>query len=254
MKPASTTILQGKMERKLDNRPPNNSSFQSLVKDHFQYLVDEFGFHLIEDWTYYAERSVGGKYEFLRYESDRVFVQIGYSSYEYELYLSFGIKEKEEKDEISYTLQEVVALAEAKYLDLTSKKRSDFPEVFPQMAVLFKKYANQGILGDPEYYKQIAVIREKQSCQWAVGRAERIIGKDVIKAWKKEDFGEVIRLCERFEEDLTDDLKQKLEYARAQLRDDPVTNPSPPTKVINKKTTLKRPGFMPPGNLFRRKG
>jgi hypothetical protein len=42
MKPASITILQGKMERKMYNRPTNNSSFQSLVKNHFQYLDEDF--------------------------------------------------------------------------------------------------------------------------------------------------------------------------------------------------------------------
>jgi len=183
-------------------------NFQEIVFQHFQFLIDNYGF-----------QRTGNNLLLVRYESKNVFVEIYHDRLSYELELYIGIKEsKNESKENGYSLVEILNLA-------GNENLPDFKVTTPLlmengiiiMAELLQKHALKGILGDHVYYDQLDKIRNKMSQNVMIYYKENGIVPLVEKAWKKKDYKMVAKLLGAYEEYLTVEEKNKLEYARKQV-------------------------------------
>jgi hypothetical protein len=217
-KPASTGKSHGEEKMWKMEKQPNDFSFRGVTKRSFQYLIDEFGFHLITDPEYYVRKIGISQYDFLRYESEKIFVIVGYASYDIELNLSIGFRLEFEQYEVAYGINEILGLAGQKQIELFPVNKYGIIGILPEMAAALKRFGTKAILGETEYYQQLSELRHQQSHQLMVETATKFIDRNIEKPWKKKQFKEVVRLYEVYEKYLTEDHKARLEFARQQLR------------------------------------
>jgi hypothetical protein len=71
------------------------------------------------------------------------------------LNLSFGYVKENELEEVSHTLKQVLTLAGEKDIELVDINKSAIIETVSLMAMALRQYGLKGILGDPDYFRQL---------------------------------------------------------------------------------------------------
>lgn len=181
--------------------------FIEAVKSAFAFLEEEHGFRSVR-----AE-----SHTFVRYESEKTFVQIFHGRGSYELGVEVGLISPENNDvECHYTLQEILQLFPDSGEDLPNYQvtnKESVTKFVRKLAYLLKKYGEEVLLGKPEVYDRLDNIKSENFRKMQV----RWIRRDVGKAWMKRDFSEVVRLLESIKNDLIPSEYKKLEYSKKKI-------------------------------------
>jgi len=181
--------------------------FAEAVLTAFDFLVESYGFRVTR-----AEPTL------VRFESQRVFVNIYHGRSSYELGLEIGrlIGESGE-GEHPFSLDTILMLDGAqnppKALFQASTSQ-DVNDCVHKLASLVRKYAASALAGDNLTFKRLAEIRAKMSAEIHHAMRLRDIRAEADQAWKERNYPRVLELYESVKSDLTASEVKKLEYAQ----------------------------------------
>jgi hypothetical protein len=199
--------------------------FTEAVIAHFGFL-EERGFRCVKvDPT------------LVRYESERVFVNVYHGRSSYELVVEIGhsaykpppmesVKHSEgyvgrPNSEDMFTVWDIARYAGAPNVsETTSLQASTADQVqsfVPKLAELVQRYGGPALEGDADFLEQVRRHRSEESRRLRRRDELRQARSYAVDAWRRSDYKEVVRLLEAFQSELTASEVKKLTYARERL-------------------------------------
>lgn len=176
-----------------------NLGFKDEILKNFIFLINEYGYKCVKT-----------EVTFVRYESDKVFINFYHGRGSYILGFEIGFINKDKSKETYYTLTEIMRLYENnEFVPYQITKYEVMVKFVPRMAELIKQYAIKAIVGDKTFYKKLSKVRS----DWF---KKYMINKNFPKAddaWRKKNYKEFIKILYPYKDDLTGAIKKKYEYA-----------------------------------------
>lgn len=182
--------------------------FAASVQSAFGFLVSKYGLRCLR-----AEST------FVRYQSERVFVNIYHGRASYELGFEVGqLPEYPCQPERPFRLGEIIQLAGAEqetgYTFLQASSEERVRRLVPELADLVQRYAGPALDGDPETFQQLAEVRSERSRQLVREAELGRIRHRAEEAWRAKRYALVAALYESIPNDLTRVERAKLAYAK----------------------------------------
>lgn len=154
---------------------------------------------------------------FVRYESDRVFVNVYHGRSSYELGVEVGLLDFD-KTERGYSLSALIGLIDpqeaANYRNFVATT-SELVEVgVKTLSEKFKAYAWDTLRGDPIVFAKLEQQREQLSKSFAMEVLARQVRPKAEAAFRNKSYAEAARLYESIRGQLSPAELKKLEYAQ----------------------------------------
>lgn len=185
----------------------NQLGFKEEALNAFSFLLKDYGFHLVKEET-----------TFLRYENDKVFVNIYHGRASFELGFEIGLLPQSIMDsETKHSLLEIIELHnKQKDLDYTffqASTKDRVVEYIPKLSHLVKLYAKDALLGDASVFKKLGEIQLNKSNKYIKEMELRRTRQAVEKAWNVNNYSKVITLYETIKNYMTSSERKKFDYA-----------------------------------------
>jgi hypothetical protein len=214
MSDASRTSEQGRL------------GFPEAAADAFDFLRADHGFRrtLVSDTA-------------VRYESDRVFVNVFHDRPSLELGVDIGLIDDESRvegliraaesqavigrptGEYQFTLDEVVQLSRAgsqggDSYSLFAGTREQVASQVPRLALGLKRHGAHLLRGESAEFERLAARRSEAAHAFTRGVELAQLRERVERAWRDGDLPSVARLLQEIGDEMTPAERKKLEYAR----------------------------------------
>ena len=191
--------------------------FADAVKESFVFLVSGFGFRLVE-----------AQPTFVRYESERAFVNVFHGRGSYELGVEIGhwIVIDDDRVEERFPLGDVIALdhdlATVGYRSFATTEKEPLARLVAQLAGWTQRFAPRALEGDATTFDRLRVENARQSQAMQEGWRATRLRSAADEAWHRKDWGRVVDAYGEMVSELrTVDLKpselRRLRYAQEQL-------------------------------------
>jgi hypothetical protein len=184
-------------------------------------VIDRRAFHFPEaveaNFGFLAGRGfkrVQGEETLVRFQSDRAYVNVYHGRKSFEVGLEIG---PFQSVEAPYSMSEIIRLVEAnkadEYRNYSARSTEGVAEGVRQLAALFHRYVDAGLLKDPKLFESLLVGRET----WKQGFALEVnltqVRRKLEAAWHSKDYAKVVELLKPLRDALTPTELQKLDYA-----------------------------------------
>ena len=173
----------------------------------------------------YAFRCTRTEVTLVRYESQRVFVNVYHGRSSYELGCEIGLRvggstKGDDSVEEGFTIWEIArveggSVDERVFLQASTPERVE--QLVPELAAVVQRYGARALHGDAACFTSLQESRTQSFEQYMTDSRLTQARKGVADAWRKGDFAEVIRLFEPLSENLTPAESKKLEMAKKRL-------------------------------------
>ena len=158
--------------------------FAEAVEANFGFLVRDFGFRLVD-----------AQPTFVRYESERAFVNVFHGRASFELGVEIGrwVELDGELVEKKYTLDDVIALdhdlSAVGYRSYATSDKEPLGRFVAQLADWTQRFGSRVLKGDPATFDSLRAQRVRMSRTLLEGwRAERLRAA-ADDAWHRKDWG-----------------------------------------------------------------
>lgn len=184
-------------------------------------VIDRRAFHFPEaveaNFGFLAGRGfkrVQSEETLLRFQSNRVYVNVYHGRKSFEVGLEIGPLQSVEAP---YSMSEIIRLVEAnkadEYRNYSARSAEGVAEGVRQLAALFHRYVDAGLLDEPKLFESLRVDRET----WKQGFALEVnltqVRRKLEAAWHSKDYAKVVELLKPLRDALTPTELQKLDYA-----------------------------------------
>ncbi len=189
------------------------SEFIRLVQDKFLFLTSKYGF-----------RCKSSTSDFVRYESDKVFVVVHFDSIRsYEIGVEVGqLEALYNGQERPFNLGEILRLEgvaeKENYTIFQADTSAALESGLSRLALLLSSYAVDYLQNDRFSFKRLSDFREKECNQYELETRLVHIRKEVRKAWENKDYVKVVELYKPVENAITAAEKKKLDFARKKIK------------------------------------
>ena len=161
----------------------------NLAEKELRFLVNELGYNI----------KVRMDDRLLRYESKKVYIQIMYDPYSFELGLKIGLIASKGEEERPFSLQEVMQLAHDTPQSLPDTYQAttigDMKTTLIKFSDLLKRYGIKALQGEKSFFEALAKTRtrnfEELQNKWNRQHLE--------KAWKEKNYSKAIELLEQID-------------------------------------------------------
>jgi len=178
--------------------------FDRLARKYFSFLETSFGFVL------HAGESI------LRYETQNVYVLIGYdSNRSYELSIDLG--RRSSTKEPPFNFGEILRSVKAPEMVPFSYQASSeevLERCLEKLAQSLWKYGADFLRNDTAAFLRLAEFRQREGAAYALSRDLRLARTQAEAAWVRKDYAKVIRALEALEAHLTPAEMNRLTYSR----------------------------------------
>ena len=189
----------------------NLSVFKETVGEHFQFLVEDYGFSFL---GFQTDSGVS-----CRYESRKVFIQFHYYPPGFEIDILLGRKGKEDvKEGNPFYFQEVLSfLKKESTCGFMACSVDNVKSCIPILGKLLKEVGDSFLNGVDEDYKNLSFYRNAENNRYAIEQELKQTRKLVEDAWRDKEYRKVIELFSPLQEWLNPTEVKKLEYARKHI-------------------------------------
>jgi hypothetical protein len=188
---------------------------------------EELGFPkaVIREFNFLEEkgfRSTQKNVTLVRYESERVFINVYHGRASYELNVEIGLRPASaEERERPFSISEIIELISGQREGEFTPPQSNTPEgvrkFVSQLASMVEKYAEPALAGDCLFFDQLSMLRLEKSEAFLKELKLKAVRRAADAAWHEKDYASVIKLYEPLQENLTLAEMKKLSYARKHL-------------------------------------
>ena len=186
-----------------------NLKFNYSVRCNFQFLVNEYGFEIVKE-----------KSTFVRYETDKLFVNIYHGRLSYELGFECGLKSKGEKTR--YRLHTILrGLIGDEHNKQTFYQASNQEAIFnclKKIADIVKEYCPQLLLAEYKAFAKIEHASTKEGQELTEKYTVGPIKERAEQAWKNKEYEKVRSLYTPIKDKLSQLELKRLNYADKFLR------------------------------------
>jgi len=186
--------------------------FREEVLSQFNYLITEYGFQCVKT-----------EVTLVRYESQKVFINIYHGRASYELNVEIGLLINSFiLGEQNYTLTELVELEGAPngtyqaYFQVSSQ--AGVKKFVPIIAKYVKEHAHNILIGDKSTFERLAQIRTQMSDKYLVKMTLDRVRPRAEEAWKDKRYREFVELYEPIKNDISPTESKKLVYAKKHVQ------------------------------------
>ena len=179
--------------------------FADEVKARFAFL-ETLGFRCVRSET-----------TLVRFESSNLAITVYHEKLSYEI--SSAIESVRGSD--SYSFYEILCLVTGErmeqYRDYATHTVEGVAEGVRQLAELFRKCVDAGILNDSELFSRLKLQRDAWARNYALETQLEQARRKSESAWAAKNFGKVIEILAPFQEHLSPSDLKKLEYAKKKI-------------------------------------
>lgn len=184
--------------------------FKEQALKYFTFLIDVYGFHCVT-----------AKVTFVRFESQKVFVNIYHGRASYEIEFEIGLLTSNGKKERSITSSAFLEL-------IGCKEKADKPfwqantkegieKGIAKMAAFIRQHATKALQGDIPTFETLFSIQKQSWDRHLEGMKLQNIREKANEAWKFKDYAKLVELFEPVKCELKPAEVKKLEYAKKRL-------------------------------------
>jgi len=159
--------------------------FSAAVLSSFHFMISDFGFAITQEEP-----------TLVRFESERVVVNVFYGRSSYELGVEFGLRPKKDNKEFRYSLRSVIALLDTAnasgYRDLQTSSAEQLLAFVARLADWTQKFASDILRGDSRAFESLRYNG------WLEGRKNTdssnasTLRKRAKKAWNEGNYEQVV--------------------------------------------------------------
>lgn len=188
------------------------SNFSRLVENKFSFLISEYGF-----------RCVFAISDFVRFESEDVFVSIFYdSNRSYEIGVEIGqlnvlFNDKERPFNLVEILRLEGVVGEKDNMSLQAIDSINIINVISRLSVLLSTYAVEFLKNSQFDFRRLSNFREMECNQHELQSEWFSIRREAQVAWRKKDYLKFIELYSSFKGSLSEVEKGKLAFAQKKV-------------------------------------
>lgn len=188
--------------------PENLNVFKETVVEHFNFLVEVYGFSFL---GFQTNSGVS-----CRYESKKVFVQFHYYPPGFEIDILLGRKGKEDvKVGNPFYFQEVLSfLKRESTCGFMACSVDNVKSCIPILGELLVEVGDSFLSGVDEDYQNLSLYRNTANKRYTIKQELKQIRELVEDAWSNKNYHTVIELLSPIQEWLNPTELKKLEYAR----------------------------------------
>lgn len=190
--------------------------FEHLCRKHFSFLIGRYNFSLenVEEFE--------GKGVVIRYGSKKVFVYLPYFSPSFELYFTFGLKGKHDRENvIPMNSGDLVLLDKCSnyknYAAFSATSFENLEKCLPKLAELLGNCGSEYLLGNYQAYKELERKRDVDRInfehEWEI-KNKRLKAEE---AWQKKEYILVVQTLNSIQNELTGAEKKKLKFAKKMI-------------------------------------
>jgi hypothetical protein len=183
--------------------------FSKVVQEEFLFLVKDYYFKCTVAETTYV-----------RFESDRVFINIYHGRSSFEIGLEIGLLDRDEP----YSLSELIHLGDSKEGNSYRNFMAGTPELVRRGITLlrekFEKYGIKALSGAAEFFSKLHHQGKQLEASFSNQMKVRHTRPKADEAFHQKNYKEVVRLYESMLNALTPAELKKLEYSRRHAASD----------------------------------
>jgi hypothetical protein len=158
----------------------------------------------------------------VRYESERVFVNVYHGRASYELNVEIGLRTASpDEPERPFSIAEIIELRRGQHEKGFTPPQSTMPEgmqeFVSQLASMVERDAEPSLTGDALFFEQLSRFRVEKSDAYLRELKLKNARRAANAAWHDKDYARVIELYEPLQAALTPAELKKLAYARKHL-------------------------------------
>jgi len=182
-------------------------NFKNVVLEAFEFLLNDFNFQCVKINT-----------TLIRYESDRMFLQIYHGRNSFELGLEIGFLEKIKDEEQKYSLAELTEIMglfknPGNYIPWTVSTPELVKKYVTKLAELAKNNLQDALRGEPSILIRLSEIQTRNHNDFmAEMKLSRIIPQ-ADECFRKKNYKNVIELLLPIRNELSPVFLKKLNYA-----------------------------------------
>ena len=185
--------------------------FKEEVLFKFDFLIKEYGFRCVK-----MEATI------VRYESQKVFINLYHGRASYELGFEIGLQPSSlDINERKFTLGEIIelegVLSDTCNIYYQVSTQEGIKEFVPKMAELIKKYAVNALEGDVSTFEKLEWIQKQRSDKYLKDMELNRIRPKAEEAWHNKRYDEFIRIYEPIQNYISPAEVKKLEYAKKHI-------------------------------------
>lgn len=188
-----------------------NYNFEELVEVHFQSMMTERGFRAVS-----MERTL------VRYESDRVYLNVYHGRRSYELAIEVDLLDSARNMEPGFSLGELMDLyapdEDKDFRYFVARTPHGLEKGIRQLAERVERYANPVLTGDSVIFTRLHEQRERWKRDFAEDVRATQVRPKAEAAFRQKDYGEAARLYESIRGILTRAERKKLVFAQERRR------------------------------------
>jgi hypothetical protein len=159
---------------------------------------------------------------YVRYESQRLFVNVYHGRKSFEIGLEVGQLTRGRREE-PYPISGIISLLDperaADYQDYATRTAEGVDEGLRRLSALFREYAERGLFEDPGLFTRLQRQRQESGQRMArdvdLTHAREALGG----LWRSRDYARVVQLLQPLRESLGPSELKKLEYAEKHIDD-----------------------------------
>lgn len=179
--------------------------FEDAVREYFVFLEDPYGYKCIFSDLYCV-----------KYNSDKVYINIYHERISYELYFEIGMLPEHYNNPLKVNLSDIVAMSniESKKVLYQASNKRDIYKVVEELAHITLTYAKDVLNASVEYFKSVIDYR-KQLHQNELWLQELKLAEEKAKnAWNMKDYKTVVEVYSVLKKQLNPVQLKKLNYAK----------------------------------------
>jgi hypothetical protein len=185
--------------------------FAEIVEQNFAFLT-EHGFKPVQKET-----------TFVRFESERLYVNIYHGRQSYEIEGEVGLHGT---SEAPYSILDFIRLLEptkaAEYRRYAAHTAKDVGNGVQKLASLFRRYLGAGVLDDDRIFERLQTSRKSAVHSYWQGMKLTQARQQLDTAWHAKNYAKIIELLEPLRCDLSRTELKKLNYAKQRITQDPM--------------------------------
>lgn len=201
--------MSAKNERNDVSGNRHSLSFAESVKNAFSFLADNHGFRAAEAGA-----------TFVRYESNKMFINIYHGRRSYEVGVEVGPLSDAEANR--YGLPDVLGALlgggrpeNAYYFQASD--REGVRRCVEAVASLVERYYGEMLEGDPLVLKRVEAFTSERNDEYTRKVVQQPTRDSAERAWQEKDYPTVAQLYGSIRSDLTPVEQKRMEYAKKQI-------------------------------------
>lgn len=191
-----------------NNTDRNMLGFQDVVKKHFAFLEDQYGFKCVSSDLYTV-----------KYSSDKVYLNIYHERVSYELYFEIGMLPEDYNNLLKANLSDIIAMPGIvnENVFYQASNKNDVYMVVEKLADLARMYAKDALNASLQYFRDIANYRT-QVQENALRLLElKTAESKANSAWNVKDYKTVVEVYTQFEKHLNSVQLKRLDFAKKKI-------------------------------------